>query len=142
MNQKLRVQKGDSGASTLVLFCVLIVIPGYALSRLGAGIDWRLLVGVPLALSVFAFFIYRSDKRRAETGEWRTPEATLHLVSLIGGWPGAFLAMRVYRHKTAKGSFQILFWLIVILHQFIAIDSLNGWRMTTGVVHFVKSQLG
>lgn len=49
--------------------------------------------------------------------------------SLFGGWPGAFLAQRQFRHKTAKPTFQTVFWLIVLIHQLVALDSLRGWRV-------------
>jgi uncharacterized membrane protein YsdA (DUF1294 family) len=101
-------------------------------------VDWRVLAGVPVLVSLFAFFAYRRDKRRAEAGEWRIPESTLHLIELVGGWPGAFLAQRQFRHKTAKLPFQVTFWLIVLTHQFLAIDSLTGWRLTREAVRFVR----
>jgi uncharacterized membrane protein YsdA (DUF1294 family) len=119
---------------------LLLCLPAYALSRLAPSVDWRALISVPLALSAFAFFAYRSDKRRAEAGEWRIPESTLHLTALIGGWPGAFLAQRTFRHKTSKTSFQVVFWLVVLVHQFLAVDSLLDWRLTKDALRVVKSQ--
>jgi uncharacterized membrane protein YsdA (DUF1294 family) len=121
------------GLGTFIALAALFALPGYALARLSSSIDARLLVGVPLALSLVAFLACRSDKRRAEAGQWRIPEATLHLLALLGGWPGAFLAHRAYRHKTAKLSFQVVFWVIVLVHQLVAGDSLLGWRMTREV---------
>ena len=56
---------------------------------------------------------YAYDKRQAEKARWRVPEATLFLLALVGGSPGAFLAMRWFRHKSIKGSFRVMFWLIV-----------------------------
>jgi len=129
---------GRPGASLLVLG-VLLALPGYALSRLTGVIDWRLLVGAPVAMSAFAFLAYRSDKRRAAAGEWRVPEATLQVTVLLGGWPGAFLAQRVYRHKTAKASFQFVFWLIVALYHYLALDSLLGWRFSREAGRLVRS---
>ncbi|WP_392888277.1 DUF1294 domain-containing protein [Pseudomonas migulae] len=83
---------------------------------------------IPLAayglVSVLAFFLYWSDKHKARTDRWRTPENVLHAVELAGGWPGALLAQQVFRHKTRKVSFQVLFWLIVLLHQVFWIDQL------------------
>lgn len=111
-------------------FAALLALPGYALSRLATQVDWRLLVAVPLLFSFGTFLAYRSDKRRAETGAWRIPEFRLHLLALLGGWPGAFLAQRQYRHKTAKVSFQLIFWITVLLHQALALDSLLAWRFT------------
>jgi uncharacterized membrane protein YsdA (DUF1294 family) len=123
-----------------VALCLMLAIPGYALSQLTSQIDWRVLVGAPLALSVFTFFAYRSDKRRAEAGEWRVPESTLHFAALVGGWPGAFLAQRRFRHKTSKGSFQFVFWIVVLTHQFVAVDSLLDWRITKDAVHAIKAR--
>lgn len=117
-------------ATPLIVLGLLLALPGYALGRLASQVDWTILVGVPLALSVFTFFVYRSDKLRAEAGTWRIPEATLHLLAFLGGWPGALLAQRRFRHKTAKLPFQFIFWLIVLLYQFAALDSLREWRLT------------
>jgi uncharacterized membrane protein YsdA (DUF1294 family) len=59
---------------------------------------------------------YGHDKAKAERGEWRTPEFTLHFLDGLGGWPGGLIAQRIFRHKTRKLSFQIVFWLCVIIH--------------------------
>ena len=67
-------------------------------------------------LSIVAYGLYASDKRSAEAGRWRTPESTLHFVSLIGGWPGALIAQTRLRHKTKKGSFQFMFWYTVAMN--------------------------
>ncbi len=116
-------------------------MPAYALSRLTSLADWRFLAGAPLAMSVFAFFLYRSDKRSAKADDWRVPESTLHLTALLGGWPGAFLAQRVFRHKTAKVSFQFVFWTIVFVHELLALDSLLEWQFTREAIHAVKTLL-
>jgi uncharacterized membrane protein YsdA (DUF1294 family) len=62
--------------------------------------------GLMLALSLLTFVVYWRDKRAAQKGCWRTAEKTLHLLSLLGGWPGACLAQRVFRHKSHKVSFR------------------------------------
>ena len=62
------------------------------------------------------------DKRFAQEDMWRIPEATLHLIEILGGWPGSGLAQQIFRHKTQKGSYQITFWVIAILHLIIGID--------------------
>jgi uncharacterized membrane protein YsdA (DUF1294 family)/cold shock CspA family protein len=66
-----------------------------------------------IALSITAFFIYGFDKSQAQRSALRVPEVILHLLSLCGGSPGAFVAMRVFHHKTSKRGFQAVFWLIV-----------------------------
>lgn len=72
-----------------------------------------LLAGYGL-LSGGAFLAYRADKSAAEQGKWRTPESTLHTIDLLGGWPGALVARRLFRHKTTKQPFRTIFWVTVI----------------------------
>ena len=71
---------------------------------------------VVLVMSFATFLAYGSDKGRAATGRRRIPERTLHLLAFLGGWPGAFVAQRQFRHKTQKVSFRIVFWITVVLH--------------------------
>lgn len=59
---------------------------------------------------------YAIDKRAARKARWRVPEAQLHLLALLGGWPGAILAQQTLRHKTVKRSFRFAFWITVILN--------------------------
>jgi uncharacterized membrane protein YsdA (DUF1294 family) len=108
----------------LLVFAALCTLP-----LAGSVLLWLRGVSlIPLAayggVSVLAFFLYWSDKRKARADTWRTPENVLHAVELAGGWPGALLAQQVFRHKTRKVSFQLLFWLIVLLHQVFWIDQL------------------
>ena len=70
--------------------------------------------GVLLLLSAVAYFMYRFDKLAAVRGERRVPESSLHLVSLIGGWPGALVARHALRHKTRKQPFRTAYWLTVV----------------------------
>jgi uncharacterized membrane protein YsdA (DUF1294 family) len=67
-------------------------------------------------LSVAAFVLYRADKSAATRGAWRISESTLQVVSLLGGWPGALIAQRVYHHKTRKQPFQTVFWVTVLVN--------------------------
>jgi len=66
--------------------------------------------------SLASFAAYGLDKRRASTGGRRVPERTLHLLAALGGWPGAILGQRQFRHKTRKVPFLIAFWAVVLLH--------------------------
>lgn len=66
-----------------------------------------------IILSVVTFIVYALDKSAAEQHRWRIQEKTLHLLSLLGGWPGAWIAQRMLRHKTQKVSFQIVYWATV-----------------------------
>ncbi len=66
--------------------------------------------------SVFTFVAYGFDKSRAQKNLSRIPERTLHGLGLAGGWPGAWLAQRIFRHKTRKLRFQLTFWLTVVVN--------------------------
>jgi uncharacterized membrane protein YsdA (DUF1294 family) len=66
--------------------------------------------------SGITFLVYALDKSAARRDRWRTRESTLHLLSLIGGWPGALAAQQLLRHKSAKPSFQAVFWLTVAVN--------------------------
>jgi uncharacterized membrane protein YsdA (DUF1294 family) len=107
-----------------------LLIPVGALLRQAAVMDWRLLLGIPCLASAAAYVAYGLDKQRAEAGEWRISEATLHALEMLGGWPGGFLAQRRFRHKISKPSYLAVFWLTVALHHLLAVDSLLGWKYT------------
>ena len=76
------------------------------------------ILGLYLVASAVSFLLYKRDKSAAEKGGWRTRENTLHVFSLFGGWPGAFVAQKLLRHKSRKESFRILFWATVVLNCF------------------------
>lgn len=135
-------RSGSVSVLAAVGLVLLLMVPALAFSRLAVSVDWRLLGAVALGLSLLTFLAYRSDKRRAEVGAWRIPESTLHLAELIGGWPGAFLAQRAFRHKISKTSYQIEFWGIVLFHQFLAFDSLAGWKFSKEALHLIKTHMG
>ncbi len=80
--------------------------------------------------SAAVFALYGRDKRAAQRGRWRTPENTLHLMSLLGGWPGALIARRVFRHKTRKQPFRAIFWATVIVNLAMLLWLL-GWILPT-----------
>lgn len=66
--------------------------------------------------SCFTLIIYAFDKSAAMNNRWRTRESALHLMSLLGGWPGALIAQRMFRHKNKKREFQVVFWLSVTIN--------------------------
>lgn len=69
-----------------------------------------------VGLSALSFGLYALDKSAAGRQMQRTPEARLHLVDLVGGWPGGLIAQQFLRHKTVKASFQRMFWITVVLN--------------------------
>jgi uncharacterized membrane protein YsdA (DUF1294 family) len=109
----------------LILFA-LLVLPMLAVRH--HGMDWWWVAGYVVVVGALTYGVYAYDKRRAEAGEWRVPETTLHVLEIAGGWPAAFLAQRWLRHKCSKRRYQFMFWLIVALYQVVAFDSLQDWR--------------
>lgn len=91
-----------------------------ALTALAAGTWlhwWPLAVTLAFAgMSALSFIAYALDKSAANQNLQRTQEKTLHLFDLLCGWPGGLLAQQVYRHKTRKTSFQIMFWITAALN--------------------------
>lgn len=71
---------------------------------------------VYIGASVLSIFLYAADKSAARNNRWRTPENTLHIVALLGGWPGALVSHDVFRHKSRKEAFQFVFWGTVVLN--------------------------
>ncbi len=67
-------------------------------------------------MSALAVFAYGMDKSAAVKQLWRTKESSLHLIALLGGWPGALFAQDLFRHKSKKTSFQITFWITAALN--------------------------
>ncbi len=78
-------------------------------------------------LSGLAMMAYWLDKRAAQKGTGRIPEVTLLILGLAGGWPGALIGQRIFRHKTRKTSFQAAFWLTVILNIVGIVWLSNRW---------------
>ena len=110
-------------------FVLLLILPGYALAKLSGTIDWRILASYVALINLTAYFVFWLDKKRAKAKAWRIPESTLHGLELFGGWPAGLLGQWSFRHKTAKTPYQVVFWLIVVAHQYIALDYVLNWRI-------------
>ncbi|MBL8421498.1 MAG: DUF1294 domain-containing protein, partial [Dechloromonas sp.] len=67
----------------------------------------------------------------------RTAESTLHLLSLVGGWPGALVAQNRLRHKSRKASFLVAFWATVMLN-----CGFLGWLLTAHGGRVLRMVLG
>ena len=74
------------------------------------------LLGIYGVASLISFGAYAKDKAAARDNTWRVPEAHLHLVDVLGGWPGGLVAQDLLRHKTSKTSFQVVFWMTVVVN--------------------------
>lgn len=69
-----------------------------------------------VCLSIITFAVYAHDKRAAQKEAWRTKEASLHLLALVGGWPGALWAQKILRHKSQKQPFKAILWLTIFIN--------------------------
>ncbi len=67
-----------------------------------------------LVINLVSFFAMWLDKQKAKKGEWRTPEATLMSLVVLGGGIGGIAGMYMFRHKTKKPKFFIGFPAILI----------------------------
>ena len=91
----------------------------YTLRMAGTAMGLTLLISLPLGItsaimSVLTVVLYRYDKRAAEQGGQRIPNTTLHLSSLLGGWPGALIARPLLRHKLNQKRFRGFFWASIV----------------------------
>ncbi|ERJ74631.1 MAG: DUF1294 domain-containing protein [Streptococcus sobrinus] len=75
--------------------------------------------------NILTFYLYGLDKRRAIRGQWRIPEKTLLTLSLTGAGLAAYLAGRIFHHKTKKWYFKLA-WCLGILIEVSLIYCL--WR--------------
>jgi len=100
-----------------------------------------LLVGVLayyLAAAVLTAAVYGFDKLAAVRGWWRVREQSLHLLALLGGWPGAYLGQWLFRHKTRKQPFRTVFWFMAGLNLIALVWLLSppgaGWAYEQAVM--------
>ncbi|MDD0972479.1 DUF1294 domain-containing protein [Pseudomonas fontis] len=108
----------------LLVLALLGLLPFVGVLQMGLELGFWVPALVYLLASLVCVWLYRQDKRRAAEQGQRTPEKVLHGCELLGGWPGALLAQQLYRHKTRKVSYQLVFWLIVLVHQVFWADYL------------------
>ena len=105
-----------SAISLVAVAIVLIVALPLALL-----LSWSWLWCYLIGINVATFALYGFDKSSARSVEGRVPEVVLHGAELFGGTPAAFVAQRVFHHKTQKSSYQLRFWLIVAVQVIVVI---------------------
>ncbi len=112
LSGKIHLKKQDVNFKA-ILFGTVITAAAFYLGFTNS------LMEIPAAYalsSLIAFRLYRSDKLSAKDGSNRVPEKVLHIFGFLCGWPGGLIAQQIFRHKTVKKSFRIMFWITVILN--------------------------
>lgn len=81
-----------------------------------------------LEASIFTYWLYKADKDAAIARHGnRLTEETLQLFSLIGGWPGAYLAQQQLAHKRSKLSFRREFGFVILGNALLVVWLLSPW---------------
>ncbi len=130
-----QLREAREGRSTLsVWLAAAWTIVVFALA-IASRYPWKVVAGWA-AINAVTFAFYAADKAAAKRGGWRTPEAHLHLLALVGGWPAAAYAQRAFRHKTSKESFRATYWLTVIgnIGAMLWLASSSGRNFVMGIV--------
>jgi len=103
-----------SGIAVPIAFAMSFLVALAALAAVGwLEMSWLALY---YGASIITYGGYARDKTAAQNAGRRTPESTLHLMSFVGGWPGALIAQVLLRHKTRKPLFLIGYWFTVIVN--------------------------
>lgn len=143
VNGKLKAERvlyidepGRSNDGSLLLLFAIIFLLCMAISAYAGKLPLWVL-GLYLMATSWTLITYRLDKMAAKRSHRRTPEKTLHLLALIGGWPGAIIGQKLFRHKSKKLSFQVTFWATIILN-----CAALAWLLSMDGLGFIESMLG
>lgn len=128
-----RITTGEAvlrwGASLAGLWLVgALVTLGVCAQSDQCQLSWpaTLLLAGSLAMGGATWLVFAYDKHQAGREGRRVREATLHALTLLGGWSGALLAQRWLRHKSHKTAFQLSAWAGFVLSA-LALFIVLGW---------------
>ena len=89
------------------------------------------------SFTLITWAFYGWDKRISELRtilqSWRIPEFTLNLITLLGGFPGAWIGRAMFQHKTNLRRHRGMFALLIastLLHILLVIRLLVGPPIT------------
>lgn len=114
LNAENIVVQGVNGFPFTVLFGFSFLVAATASIVVFNGV--LILIPLYLVLSIFTYLMFARDKQAAKNKSWRISENTLHILSLLGGWPGALLAQFQLRHKSRKQPFKSILWVTILLN--------------------------
>lgn len=78
-------------------------------------IFFRVLPGWLILISLISVIVTVADKVKAKSGSQRVPEATLMLLSVLGGSFAMLVTMLIIRHKTKHPKFMVGIPIIILL---------------------------
>jgi len=111
MPKQKKVQKSGAWSIPVSLLFIIFLAVSVFFNKLPIQI-----FGIYCIASLITFIFYAIDKSSAQSDSWRTPEQTLHVLALVGGWPGALIAQQKLRHKSSKKEFRIVFLATVLIN--------------------------
>ena len=119
-SQSRAVRKCEKTAFSVAFIVFFLLFTCFVIERSINGFLPEFFPFIFIGANLIAFLYYYQDKTSAIKNAWRTPENTLHILSLLGGWGAAYFAQKLFRHKHKKLSFMIVYKLTAILN-FLAI---------------------
>ena len=103
----------SSLAAALIIFVILYIT-----------LDWSPYFLWIIAVSIVTFILFGIDKVLSKTNRVRVPENVLHLVTLLGGFPGQLIGRVLFNHKTnfkRHPAFNIVLIISIVLHGVIVL---------------------
>jgi len=108
----------------------LFALPAFLVLATAIAVLWgfpRWILICYAALIPITFFAYAHDKAQAQSGGQRVSESTLHVLAVLGGWPGGLFAQQVLRHKSVKREFRQTFWTATVVNLLALIALCSPW---------------
>ena len=130
-DRKIKKQRVKNSSISIITAITFLIIVGSIIFIKQASF---LILYAYITFSLVTFLIYGWDKSAAKKNHWRTPENNLHFLSLIGGWPGALMAQEIFRHKSKKQPFRMIFWLTIIVNISVFIGLIASHDLLTAQI--------
>ncbi|MHA6252066.1 DUF1294 domain-containing protein [Oceanobacillus sp. CAU 1775] len=67
-------------------------------------------------VNIITFYLMRIDKQKAIKNQFRIPERTFFLLSILGGAIGTYIGMKLFRHKTKHARFTVGIPILIVLN--------------------------
>lgn len=122
--------KNQSKMQPMQIVCIAYILALAGLSLAGL-LNGMTLLFVSI-INLMSYWMYAQDKEAAQAGNRRVPENTLHILSVLGGWPAAWLAQQRLRHKTQKQPFRNIYFCTIVFNILIIlwlISPLNTFNL-------------